>query len=168
MLATINALNEICRRCLAGEGLSRDQAFLLGRALHEFLARRCRTIEEAFGIRSGRGGVSWRVELAMRRRDIALRELAIRYLSHDSVAAQARAIRIMSIRYGASAWRFEKDCGAVPSHYVGTPHEWLWYAFASGAPMPVGERRLRDILPRSVRVRPSTADSPCHRHQSLQ
>jgi hypothetical protein len=34
----------------------------------------------------------------------------------------------------------------MPETYEGTPLEFLWRAFKSGAPMPIGERQLRRIL----------------------
>jgi hypothetical protein len=147
MLATIKRLDEISQRCLAGDALSRDQAFWLGGALHRFLTRQCRTIEEALGIRSDRGGVSWRMELAIRRRDMALLELAKRYFADLSASAQAQAIRAMCVRYAASAWRFDQHRPDMPNAYVGMPQEWLWQAFAAGAPIPISERQLRNILP---------------------
>jgi hypothetical protein len=34
----------------------------------------------------------------------------------------------------------------MPPAYAGTPKEFLWQAFQSGAPMPLGERQLRNIV----------------------
>jgi hypothetical protein len=147
MLVTIEALDDIARRCLAGEGLSGEQMSWLGKSLGNFLAHRCHSIDEALGLKWGRGGVPWWLEKAIRRRDAALRELAHRFFGELSVSAQARAIRTLSIRYAAAAWRFDKQLEAPPARYAGTPQEWLWHAFASDAPMPIGERQLRYILP---------------------
>jgi hypothetical protein len=36
----------------------------------------------------------------------------------------------------------------MPDHYNGTVNEWLYQAFAAGAPMPICERQLRVILGR--------------------
>jgi hypothetical protein len=36
----------------------------------------------------------------------------------------------------------------MPPDYVGRENECLWRAFKSGAPMPIGERRMRHILGR--------------------
>jgi hypothetical protein len=34
----------------------------------------------------------------------------------------------------------------MPAHYRATPKEYLWRAFKSQAPVPIGERQLRNIL----------------------
>ena len=49
-------------------------------------------------------------------------------------------------RYAASTWRFDRNNDDMPAHYAGTPKECLWRAFKSSAPMPIGERQLRNIL----------------------
>jgi hypothetical protein len=118
----------------------------LGQALAAFISRRCRTMEEAMHLRASRGGVSWRREQAIRRRDAALRELARRFYGQQCVSAQARAIRVLAIRYAATGWRRDRQLTTPPLYYSDAPHELLWRAFASGTPMPIGERRLRSIL----------------------
>jgi hypothetical protein len=146
MYATIQSLREISRRCLSQEPLSGEQITWLGKSLEGFLTHRHRTIEEAMGLRFPRGGVPWWLEEAIRKRDAALRELSRRHFNLQSVSAQARQIRTLAIRYAASAWRFDRDLDDPPERYAGTPNEWLWRAFASGAPMPVCERTLRHVL----------------------
>ena len=146
MHATIEQLRRICRRCLDD---SDAQFRWLGQALHEFLTHRCRTVDEALGLRFPRGGIPWWREEATRVRDAALRELAARYYSDQPVSVQARRVCSLSTRYAASAWRFDEGREAMPCHYVGTVREWLWKAFASGAPMPIRERQLRNVLQRS-------------------
>lgn len=143
MLATIESLRTVSRRCLND---SDDMLRWLGRSLEDFLSHRCRSVDEALGLRFARGGVPWWREEAMRRRDAALRELAMRHLANLSVAAQARDIRMLAVRYAASAWRCDRDEKSMPPRYAGTPREWLWLAFVAGAPMPIGERQLRTIL----------------------
>jgi hypothetical protein len=144
MPTTIDRLRMACRRCLDDGD---DQLVWLGRSLNEFLTQRCRSLDEALGLQVGRGGIPWWREEANRKRDAALRELAARHLLEHSVTAQARQVHVLSVRYAASAWRFDRDRPSMPPHYAGTPHEWLWLAFSSGAPMPIGERQLRNILP---------------------
>jgi hypothetical protein len=34
----------------------------------------------------------------------------------------------------------------MPPRYRGTEREFVWRAFKSGAPMPLGERQLRNIV----------------------
>jgi hypothetical protein len=151
MLTPYDTLEVICRRCLAGEVLKPDEMSWLGQTLAAFISRRCRTMEEAMHLRVGRGGVSWRREHAIRRRDAALRELARRFHGQQCVSAQARTIRVLAVRYAATGWRRDRRLTAPPLHYSDAPYELLWRAFASGAPMPIGERRLRGILAPAAR-----------------
>jgi hypothetical protein len=145
-MATIGNLREIARRCRRGEPLNQPLQHWLGASLDQFLLRRCPTIEDAFGLRAPRGGVPWWLEEAIRRRDAALRELAARFFAEASIAARAKHIHLLAVRYGASAWRFDRERDESPARYGGTPGEWLWRAFKSGAPMPICERQLRSIL----------------------
>jgi hypothetical protein len=143
MQATIEQLRRICHRCLDD---SDAQLRWLGDALNDFLNHRCRTVDEALGLRFPRGGIPWWREEAARKRNAALRELAARYYGEQPVTAQARQVRILMQRYAASAWRYDQAKPAMPPHYSGTDHEWLWTAFAAGAPMPIRERQLRHVL----------------------
>jgi hypothetical protein len=147
MLATIGNLREIARVCRSGEPLDSELAGWLGASLEEFLCRRAPTIEEALGLRAPRGGVPWWLEEAMRQRDAALRELAAALFPALSGTAQARQIHALAVRYAASAWRHDAARDAMPPHYAGKANAWLWRAFKSGAPMPICERQLRNILP---------------------
>ncbi len=146
MLATIQSLREIARRCTIGQPIDGDLARWFGASLEAFLKHQARTIDEALGLRNARGGVPWWLEEGMRLRDQALRDLVRRYLPEMSVSAQASRIRDLAMRYAASAWRFERGLEQMPQRYAGTPSEFLWRAFKSGAPMPIGERQLRNIL----------------------
>lgn len=150
MTTSINpsVLREIARSCLIGEPLKADLARALGAALQGFLSRRHPTIEAALGIITMRGGISWLAAEANRTRDDALRKLAEIVCAGKSVAAQARAIYVMSVRYAASAWHNDRDATIMPDRYAGSAYEWLWHAFKSGGKMPVGERQLRNILRR--------------------
>ena len=136
----------ISQRCRAGEMLTPDDMDWLGRKLTAFLEHRCATLEEAMGLRAGRGGVPWWREQAIRRRNGALRELAARFYPGQCISAQARAIFTLAIRYGSTRWRRDRELEAPPPHYSKAPHALLWHAFASGAPMPIGQRSLRSIL----------------------
>jgi hypothetical protein len=146
MMASIDNLREIVRRCQSGEPLSDNLSLWLGQSLSAFLNRRCSSIEDAFGLRAPRGGVPWWREEAIRRRDKAIRILADRLFADLRPSAQAKQIRTLSIRYATSSWRHDQDLDELPAHYHGKPHEWLWHAFKSGAPMPICERQLRQIL----------------------
>ena len=146
MFATIENLREISRRCAAGQPLSEDLSRWLGTSLQSFLEHRCRSVDDALGLRFPQGGVPWWREEAIRERDIALRGLAARFHAESSTAAQAKRIHTLMLRYAASAWRHDRLREAMPERYAGGPHGYLWRAFKSGAAMPIGERQLRNIL----------------------
>ena len=148
MLATISALRDISRRCLAGEPLTPEQSHLLGVSLTRFVEHDCPSLEDALGLRFPRGGVPWWREEAIRERNAALRDLAGRFYGGLAVSAQAKGVWLLTSRYGASTWRFDRDRSEMPAAYAGTEKQYVWLAFAAGAPMPVCERHLRTILGR--------------------
>ena len=82
----------------------------------------------------------------MRQRDEALRSLADSLSADRPTGAMIREMHILSKRYAASAWRIDRNYEDMPAAYAGTPKEFLWQAFQSGAPMPLGERQLRNIV----------------------
>ncbi|HEX7007492.1 MAG TPA: hypothetical protein VF274_10145 [Alphaproteobacteria bacterium] len=146
MLPNIRNLREISRRCQTGEPLPQELSAWLGDSLEKFLAQRCHTVDEALGLRFAQGGVPWWREEAIRVRDEALRCLARRIAPDGSTAAKAKSVHRLALRYAASAWRFDREREAMPASYQGTPNEFLWRAFKSGAAMPLGERQLRTVL----------------------
>jgi len=117
-----------------------------GDCLGDFLERRSESFEEAFGLPICRGGVPWWKEERMHRRDRALRSLAQSLSTGQPVGPLVREMHKMSKRYAASAWRIDHNYQEMPGSYAGTPKEFLWKAFQSGAPMPLGERQLRNIV----------------------
>ena len=146
MQSKINNLKAIARRCLAGKPLNRGLSRWLGTALENFLNHRTRSVDDALGLRFAQGGVPWWREAAIRKRDAALRQLAGHFYPRLCPSAQAKRIWQTSIRFAASAWRFDRNRENMPQHYVGKVTEYLWRAFKSGAAMPIGERQLRRIL----------------------
>ncbi len=146
MLTAIENLREISRRCVSGEPLGRELSRWLGTSLESFLEHRCRSVDDALGLRFPQGGVPWWREEAIRGRDATLRGLAARFCAESSTSAQARLIHTLMVRYAATAWRYDRDREAMPERYAGGPHGDLWRAFKSGAAMPIGERQLRNIL----------------------
>ncbi len=146
MLMTIERLREISAQCLSGGTLDAGHARWLGERLADFLACRHRSIEEAFGLRFAQGGIPWWKEERIRRRDACLRSLAATYPGDMPLGAMVRDIHKISVRYGASAWRFERRRAEMPAAHAGTARAYLWQAFKTGAPMPLGERQLRNIL----------------------
>ena len=146
MLASIDNMRTVARLCQAKEPLPDALALWLAGALEAFLDRRSDSLNDAFGVRNARGGVPWRMEAKMRARDAALRQLASRHFGELTLSARATRIHQLSARYAASSWRFDRTYERMPQSYEGTPHEWLWRAFKSGAAMPLGVRQLRTIL----------------------
>lgn len=146
MMETIQELREIYLRCEQGKSLDEKHLSWLGESLRKFLEHQCVSIDEAFGVKNPRGGVPWWREEQMRIRDDALRNLAKIIDLDCSVTAIARQICTLTRRYAATAWRFDREIDAIPDRYTGTPKEYLWKAFKSDAPMPLGERQLRQII----------------------
>ncbi len=146
MLATISNLREIRERCHDGEPLDPSLSHWLAERLDRFLAHECTSIDDALGLRQPRGGVPWWLVEAMYARDRALRDLADMVAGECSVATRAREVRQLTMRYAATAWRYDQEREAMPAGYRDTAREYVWKAFKSGAPMPLGERQLRNIL----------------------
>lgn len=146
MLASINNMRTVAELCRTREPLPAPLAVWLAISLQSFLDQRSDSLNDAFGVRNARGGVSWRTEASMRLRDEALRRLAAEHLGGLTRSAQAERIHQLSARYAASSWRFDRVPEEMPRPYEATPHEWLWRAFKSGATMPLGVRHLRTIL----------------------
>lgn len=145
-MIAIERLRTVRDHCLSGEPLDEDIAAWLGSRLDQFLCRDFTSFEEAFGLQGAKGGIPWWKEEQIRRRDAALRALARTLPADASTCARAREIHRLSTRYAAGTWRWERTYDDMPAHYDGTPREHLWQAFRSGAPMPLGERHLRNIL----------------------
>ena len=93
MLVEINNLREVARRCIAGEPMDDELSRWFGTSLQDFLERRFDTIEDALGLRAPQGGVPWWMEIAIRTRDAALRELADSFHAERSVSGRAQEIR---------------------------------------------------------------------------
>ncbi|MDX1575840.1 MAG: hypothetical protein R3285_06585 [Kiloniellales bacterium] len=146
MLASIETIRAIERRCRSQEPLSAEQSRWLGEALSAFLEHKTPSIDSALGLANPRGGVPWWLEEAIRKRNAALCDLARNWFADLSASAQAEQIWKLATRYAASAWRFDQDLEAMPAHYSGTPKHHLWAAFSSGAAMPLGKRQLRSVL----------------------
>jgi hypothetical protein len=146
MMASIDNMQAIARICSSRQPLPEDLSAWLAASFQSFLDQRSATLNEAFGVRNARGGVSWRMEASMRARDGALRRLGAEHFAGLTKSAQAARIHQLALRYAASNWRFDYERQAMPRAYAGTPHEWLWRAFKSGACMPLGMRQLRTIL----------------------
>jgi len=146
IFGSIDNLREIMAHCFEGEPLDGDLAAWLGEAIDGFLTRQYCTLDESLGLIFPRGGIPWWREEAIRNRDAALREWADGFPDDCSICRQANLIWTGAVRYAASAWQIDSDNVEMPARYVETPKEYLWRAFKSGAPMPIGERQLRNIL----------------------
>lgn len=140
LYTAIDNLREVMGRCFDGKPLDGELANWLGDAIDGYLTRQSQTLEEAFGLVFPRGGIPWWREEANRKRDAALRGLAETFFDGFGLAEQCQEIWTAATRYAGSAWRFDQNEEDMPSHYAGTQKEWLWQAFKSGAPMPIGQR----------------------------
>src|SRR5262245_3742937 len=145
-LESINNLRMVADLCETGQTLPIHLAEWLADALRSFLEQRSVSLNDAFGLRAGRGGVPWHVEENIRKRDSALRQLCTHHFLELSLTGQARLVHRLSLRYAASSWRFDRERKTMPNRYRGTPNEFLWLAFKSEATMPVCTRQLRNIL----------------------
>ena len=146
IFASIDKLREIMAHCFDGKPLDDDLADWLGEAIDGFLTRQFCTLDESLGLIFPRGGIPWWREEAIRKRNAALCYLAETFLDELALGMQAQEIWTAARRYAASTWRFDQNNDDMPAHYAGTPKECLWQAFKSSAPMPIGERQLRNIL----------------------
>lgn len=147
MLQEIENLREICRCCSAGEELDPHLSEWLASSLEDYLNQRCGHLDEAFGLRGAQGGVPWRLEEAIRKRNAALGDLAGMLPRSGSAAARARRINELCNGYAGNSWIRDRKRDEMPQGYAGTPKACLWRAFKSGAAMPISDRQLRNILP---------------------
>ena len=148
MLSAIANLRLVAKCCREGQLLERELAHWLSQGLERYLSHRATSLHEALGLRMPKGGVPWWREEAIRNRDAALRQLAAAYHHGLSVTGQAREIERLARRYAATAWRFDREREEMPADYVSRQQQWIWIAFKTGAPMPLGQRQLRQILAR--------------------
>ena len=146
MLHSINNMRVVAELCRTKQPIPDPLAGWLAESLLSYLDHRCDSLNEAFGLRNPRGGIPWRKEEAIRRRDAALRELARQHFAGLTVAGQVSRICRISSQYAASGWLVDCKAASLPESYRGSPKELLWHAFKSGAAMPLCPRRLRAIL----------------------
>ena len=78
-------------------------------------------------------------------RDEVLRALAQRFDFGVPVSTLAVRIHALSQTYAFANWCGNRGHAQLPERYRGTPDEYLWAAFKSGAPMPMPPRDLRRI-----------------------
>lgn len=146
MLGNIEALEAIHSRCAGDLPLTPDLRDWLAESIGRYLDHDCGSLNEAFGLTQGHGGVPWWRERAIRQRDAALRALADGHFGALSVYARAKAVAEVSERYQSTCWPRDRALERMPDRYRGTPKEHLWRAFRAEAKMPVSERRLRTLL----------------------
>jgi len=139
-------MRAVAALCRTGRPIPEPLACWLAESLLSYLDHRCHSLNEAFGLRSPRGGVPWRMEEAIRKRDAALRELARQHFTDLTPAARVSRIYRISSQYAASAWLSDCKAASLPESYRGSAKEFLWHAFKSGAAMPLCLRQLRAIL----------------------
>jgi hypothetical protein len=146
MLGTIQSLRLAAEKFAAGQLPDPRLLHWLAASLQAYVDHRAPSLEEAMGIRRCKGGMPWWKEEAVRARNHALREIC-RMVAHDEpLAEQVRKVGHAINRYGVGRWRFDRHLEAIPQTYLGRVEEWLWHAYRSGAPLPLGVRQLRTIL----------------------
>lgn len=105
-------------------------------------------LERALGVSGARPAAvpgEWR-DAATEARDAVLRALAQRFYPCVPVSTQAARIYALSETYAFVNWPRDRERTQVPARFRDTTDEYLWAAFKSGAPMPLGTRELRRIL----------------------
>jgi hypothetical protein len=148
MLPVIKNLKTILEKCASGQSLSLEEAAWLACALQAYFERRCRTLDEAFGLFWPKGGVPWWLADAIGMRNRTLVELADRFYADLPTSARAKQIAQIALRYAAANWPIDREKPEMPEYYSDSPRQYLWLAFKSGAAMPLCERQLRNILGR--------------------
>ncbi len=153
-LASIARLRRICSALEAGHAPDADDAAWLATRLRNYFADAPRglTVDMALDLAPMPGAAAWWTDEAIEARDAALRDLAARFYPECRVASQAFQIARLSLRYAASAWRFDRESDATPERYRGTETECLWRAFKSGVAMPLAKRQIQTILAMAKRA----------------
>ena len=146
MIGNIQALDNIRTRCSRGLPLPAELRRFLAEALGRYLEQDCGSLNEAFGVIQGHGGLPWWREQAIRERDAALTALSRNYFANQVPGKRAREVSRLSRRYASACWPRDRALDAMPAHYRGSPNEHLWRAFKSRAKMPISERHLRTLL----------------------
>jgi hypothetical protein len=142
----LDMLRRLRAGCAVRRPLDPALAGWLAASLDRYLARDADSLEAALGLASGHGGLSWRRREAIRERNEALRTLAAGHFAHLPPAERARALASAASRYGACAWRLDRQAKELPAAEALTRRGLLFRAFRSGAAMPLGERQIRNIL----------------------
>jgi hypothetical protein len=152
MTSTLDSIARLHRLASALKDGDDDARWLADRLQNYFdAAPRGLTLDLAFDLSPAPGQVSWWTARAIEARDSALRELAARFYSGRKPASQAYQIERQALRYAASTWRFDRERPDMPKEYTDTAAESLWWAFKSGATMPLSKRQLQSILGESKR-----------------
>jgi len=115
-------------------------------SIDRYLARESESLEAALGLKANHGGLTWWRREAIHERDLALCHLATAHFSDLPPTQQARAIAVAARRYGACGWRSDQRLTTLPSQEIATVRGHLFRAFKSGAPLPLCERQVRNIL----------------------
>jgi hypothetical protein len=102
-------------------------------------------LESLLGIKCRVGQRSWRMQLAIARRDNLLHAAAKKFYPNEHIGSQAEQISEALYRYAAGAWLRERGLEECPRRYVGRIQELLW-AIMKTHPQTLSSRRIRFIL----------------------
>lgn len=106
-------------------------------------------------------GPGWRAEVARAARDCLICELAGGL--DGTVHSRASEVATLLARYGATAWRFDRQADAMPSCYAGTRHELLYRIHRLDPDPPTSIRQLQSIVGNgeALAISDGGADAAC-------
>lgn len=116
----------------------------LAHGWRKWRSREVATLEEAFGLSSGRGQRDPRTALAIAERDHRLRLMALRHFAGQPVAQQAKAVAAVISRYRAGAdWRRDRTRDTVDYRHTVRGDAW---SVLRAWDVPLAAATIRDIL----------------------
>ena len=101
-----------------------------------------RTLDEALGLKPGRGEASWWRLEAMKARDAAIKRFAQPF-ADEPVAEQARRVLVAADRYRRGRWRFDQG---GEGRYDDPQTQALYRLMTATRGRVPGERTVRDVL----------------------
>ena len=105
------------------------------------------SLEQAFGLTVGPGGMPWWREESLKARDDAIRKLADQHFGNLDLNGQANALLETIRRYRGSRWRFDRLKDRMPESYAGTRSELLYETLRrGGGDLPGSKKHLLQIL----------------------
>jgi hypothetical protein len=145
-VATILRLERLASNLEQGRIPDQADAALFANAVRAVTDRKAASLDEAFGLATGRGQSPLQKRLALHKRDLHLRASAELLAPASSTSAQAQLLLQADERYRAGRWRDDRLCTACPADIAGTAEGHLWEARQAFPYIPQSLRALQDIL----------------------